>query len=252
MPKFDAQNPPSVAEYARAIAATLERSVNAPIIEMEREILRLNYQSPGRSLSRTELSARLGYSKPAASNLSYGGLAKEIALQLGVEQVGKSRTDWWKVLATREASNEGFAWKLRPQVASALEQLGLVDKWKDGNSIPDLDISTDIAAGIEGRLILRTHLSRERNAAIVRAKKASADSLQCEVCGFDSLAMYGEEYCETHHLFAFSEMNASTEVVETSLDDLAIVCANCHRMLHRTNPPRTLDQLRAMIEAQRI
>ncbi|QDV79554.1 HNH endonuclease [Botrimarina mediterranea] len=245
---FNAQNPPRVAEYVSAIEETLKHPIHANNVEKYQELLRLNYQSAGRCLSRRELSAHFRYAKHAPANLLYGHLAKEIAVKLGFEQIGESRPDWWKVLATREASSEGFAWNLRPQVAAALEMLGLVDPQMDGGMLPDLDIAADQTFGTEGRMRLRIHLSRERNAAIVRAKKESAESLACEVCGFDSMRMYGEDYCEAHHLAAFSELKADTHSVTTSLDDLAIVCANCHRILHRTNPPRTLDQLRAMIE----
>jgi hypothetical protein len=33
----------------------------------------------------------------------------------------------------------------------------------------------------------------------------------------------------------------------TQLDDLALVCPNCHRMLHRSRPPLTVEALRELI-----
>jgi predicted HNH restriction endonuclease len=33
----------------------------------------------------------------------------------------------------------------------------------------------------------------------------------------------------------------------TRIDDLAIVCANCHRVIHLNNPPYTLDDVRKML-----
>jgi predicted HNH restriction endonuclease len=60
-------------------------------------------------------------------------------------------------------------------------------------------------------------------------------SLVCEVsgCGFDFFRTYGElgrEFAECHHRVPLSLLAG---VRETRLEDLAIVCANCHRMLHR-------------------
>jgi 5-methylcytosine-specific restriction protein A len=90
---------------------------------------------------------------------------------------------------------------------------------------------------VEGRLLFRLHCSRERSAALVSRKKAvtlrAEGVLRCEVCRFDFTAFYGalgEGYAECHHLTPLAE--AGTEA-RTRLGDLAIVCANCHRMLHR-------------------
>ena len=49
-------------------------------------------------------------------------------------------------------------------------------------------------------------------------------------------ATYGEvgrNYIEAHHTKPVSEMK---EGEVTRVEDLAMVCANCHRMLHRRKP----------------
>ena len=83
-------------------------------------------------------------------------------------------------------------------------------------------------------------------------KKQQASSLACEVCGFDFHATYGElgrDYAECHHTKPISTMQPGDT---TKLADLAIVCANCHRMLHRPNPndpseALTIDGLREIL-----
>src|SRR5262249_53241181 len=72
---------------------------------------------------------------------------------------------------------------------------------------------------------------------LVRLKKAQArqqpGGLACEACSFDFAAVYGElgeGFAECHHRLPFSQLKATTY---TRLEDLAIVCANCHRILHR-------------------
>ena len=57
--------------------------------------------------------------------------------------------------------------------------------------------------------------------------------LKCEVCDFDFRATYGdlgEGFAECHHVLPLAELAPGTK---TKLRDLAILCANCHRMAHR-------------------
>jgi predicted HNH restriction endonuclease len=90
--------------------------------------------------------------------------------------------------------------------------------------------------GVEGKAKLVTHLRRERNSKLVREKKKKVlketGCLKCEVCSFDFRLFYGElgeGFAEAHHDVPLS---ASDQERTTSLDDLKIVCSNCHRMLH--------------------
>ena len=68
--------------------------------------------------------------------------------------------------------------------------------------------------------------------------------LDCEVCGFDFNAVYGElgsGYIEAHHRVPLSELSGESK---TRLDDLALVCSNCHRMLHREINTLSVDELK--------
>lgn len=111
--------------------------------------------------------------------------------------------------------------------------------------IVDVDIhATDITEG--GRKLVM-HLQRERNQTLVRKKKQKAKSLACEVCHFSFDLRYGKvagNYCEVHHLVPLSDVEFSTK---TRMEDLAILCANCHRVVHLRNPPYELDEVRRMI-----
>ena len=88
---------------------------------------------------------------------------------------------------------------------------------------------------IEGEQILVTHVARERNAGLVRRAKKSFTKahgrLFCEACGFDFKAKYGslgKDFIEAHHVTPLTEGPRRTR-----LDDLMMLCANCHRMVHR-------------------
>ena len=102
---------------------------------------------------------------------------------------------------------------------------------------------------VEGRLLFRQHRSRERNRKLIDRKKAVARAqadLACEVCGFDFEAIYGalgRDFIECHHLRPLSESG----MTRTRLSDLALLCANCHRMAHRGRPWPSLDRLRSLV-----
>jgi 5-methylcytosine-specific restriction protein A len=74
--------------------------------------------------------------------------------------------------------------------------------------------------------------------------------LSCMVCGFtfgDVYGSLGEGYIELHHLKCLSEGKRSSKV-----DDVAVVCANCHRMLHRKGAsPIMIEKLKRLIAEAR-
>jgi hypothetical protein len=118
---------------------------------------------------------------------------------------------------------------------------------------PDPD-DVDLLEAAEGRPLLRRHLVAERNRALIEAKRAATlneyGRLACEACGFDFLAAYGERgrgFCEVHHTIPFA-IRAGERV--TKLADLAILCSNCHRMMHRSPLPTVAD-IREITIAQR-
>ena len=96
----------------------------------------------------------------------------------------------------------------------------------------EIEHSDDNLTVTEGKLRLVAHMARERNSEIVRIKKQKAvaeNALFCEVCRFSFLEVYNVEFIECHHRTPI----AQTGETETTLEDLALVCANCHRMLHK-------------------
>ncbi len=103
----------------------------------------------------------------------------------------------------------------------------------------------------EGQTYERLHLARERNRTLIRLAKESAKKrgrLLCQVCDFDFAKRYGsfgEGYIDAHHTVPVSELTPGTP---TRLEDIALVCANCHRMLHRRRPWLRMNQLRSLLE----
>ena len=110
-----------------------------------------------------------------------------------------------------------------------------------------LDFDTSPFSDHEGkrRLVLHYRIERSRQLVDRKTKQAlqQTGSLACECCGFDFGETYGpggDGFCEAHHIHP---LHTLTQESISTLDDLAIVCANCHRMLHRI-PDCTPDTLR--------
>lgn len=102
----------------------------------------------------------------------------------------------------------------------------------------------------EGRILYRRHRMRERDLKIVKRKKAAvlkaSGRLACEACDVDFGERYGQRgdgFIECHHTKPLVE---SGETV-TRLDDLALLCSNCHRMVHVRRPTLSIDDLKTAL-----
>jgi 5-methylcytosine-specific restriction protein A len=102
----------------------------------------------------------------------------------------------------------------------------------------------------EGKILTKIHKFRERNSSLVKRKKEDVlrktGKLECEICTFDFRKAYGklgEGYAECHHIIPIS---AADFVAKTKLSDLAIVCSNCHRMIHRSPKWLTIDEIKSI------
>ena len=67
----------------------------------------------------------------------------------------------------------------------------------------------------------------------------------CAVCGFDFARVYGtlgEGFIHVHHVVPIGKIGERYQI--DPMADLIPVCPNCHAMIHRTEPPLTVEQLR--------
>lgn len=104
---------------------------------------------------------------------------------------------------------------------------------------------------IEGNSVLAQHMRYERNNSFVQRikKQALAENkmLNCQICGFSFFEKYGEigeGFIEAHHKNPLSERNGKTK---TKREDIALVCSNCHRMLHRGDPTFGIEEIKQKI-----
>lgn len=116
------------------------------------------------------------------------------------------------------------------------------------------DVDTGLEDALEGRLLTRLHTVRERSRSLVRKKLMavlySTGKLACEICNFDFSEKYGDVgvgFAECHHTRPVSELGDGGR---TKLSDLAVLCANCHRMIHRRRPWLSLAELKTIVLAK--
>ncbi|EKT4450658.1 TPA: HNH endonuclease [Pseudomonas putida] len=97
-------------------------------------------------------------------------------------------------------------------------------------------------------MLTRFHRFRERDRKLVLYKKKQAMSkygkLDCEACGFSFLSRYGDagkDIIDVHHTKPLHTLKPGEK---TRLNDLALLCSNCHRVVHSSKPWLTIEELR--------
>jgi len=107
---------------------------------------------------------------------------------------------------------------------------------------------------LEGKItfIYILHRRRERNHKLIEEAKKKRlkekGTLVCDVCGFSFSQKYGDrgkDFIEAHHTIPISIRKP--EGSKTKINDLALVCSNCHRMLHR-EPWFKIDELKSIVK----
>lgn len=145
----------------------------------------------------------------------------------GVRSGGVFEPKWLNENYTAEEI-QGIIWDLFAKKTSI--DFG---KTKD---IPGVDF-WDYEAWEGDNKVVGLHLRKERDRELVKQAKAKAladgnGRITCECCGFDFSAFYGghgRNFIECHH----RDPIGLGGVRKSKIDDLAMVCSNCHRMLHR-------------------
>jgi len=126
----------------------------------------------------------------------------------------------------------------------------LKENQKDYQSFFNDELNRDFESK-EGKELFRQHRVRERDSSLTFEKKQNAlknNNLKCEVCSFSFQDTFDQDYIECHHKIPIYKGERVTR-----LEDLALVCSNCHRMLHRkiNGDFLTIEQLRQLIKKKK-
>jgi predicted HNH restriction endonuclease len=160
----------------------------------------------------------------------------------GLSRGGKEEAEVWNEFASDPERCRAVAETIRNALADTQE----------GETIPDL-AGDEIEEAEEGRLVTAMHLrhERQRKKGLVQAKKrralAKLGKLACEACGFDFRERYGERgegFIECHHA---KPVHTLRQGERTKAQDLRLLCANCHRMVHAKRQWLTMEQLVAAL-----
>lgn len=118
----------------------------------------------------------------------------------------------------------------------------------DAEAMPETELESVVSSN-EGRLLTRVHFYKERDPRFAaKVKKHAAlrngGQLQCQSCGLLPKPLYGpdgEKCLEAHHMIPIAELQPDSV---TRFEDMAIVCASCHRMIHSQSPCLPVNQVR--------
>lgn len=98
------------------------------------------------------------------------------------------------------------------------------------------------------------HRRIERNRKLVlEAKKIHGH--KCQACGFDFSVAYGDlgsNYIEAHHRVPLWQLAKNGPLRLDPRKDFAVVCANCHRMLHQSTAPASFEDFVAHVRKIRM
>jgi 5-methylcytosine-specific restriction protein A len=88
----------------------------------------------------------------------------------------------------------------------------------------------------------KMHRRIERNPRAAKEAKKH-HGLRCQACNIRFDERYGElgqGFIEAHHLLPISALEEGAAVLYDIASDFAVLCSNCHRMIHRTLDPSDL------------
>lgn len=176
-------------------------------------------------------------------NLEIGRYAKRIAEHYDINFTARSaeKFKFWDLFFNGWDEGTKFVWQLRPELVEALKETGLTGDEQFPDELP-IETTEELFEGIKRTVTVNSY---ERNS---KARQLCVKHWKaiCAVCSFDFERTYGEigkGFIHVHHLTPVSKIGKSYQV--DPIHDLIPVCPNCHSMLHRQEPPWTIDELKS-------
>jgi len=152
------------------------------------------------------------------------------------EDVKYGATNKIELLIEKELRTKLNIKNLQSQICDVFEHTKYLQEYFDFISKRIFDEDNYYLEGEEKRKYIE-HKYYERNSEVIQLAKQQAkqqNKLFCEICKFDFSKKYGDigkDFIECHHIVPI----ATGGIRKTKIEDLALVCSNCHRMLHKKN-----------------
>lgn len=221
------------------------------ITEKDLQLLKAIYGFDNCKATSVELALSLGMSTNGRPlNIQAGKLGRKILDELNIRD---KLPEGWRPFNVPFTCEEGekVYWILRPELREAMQEI-----YEGEGSLSEIPIPEEIPSGSYENLYEGTKkqvyvnvYERNRDA---RDKCVKQYGVRCVICTFDFEEWYGEigrDVIHVHHLKPLSEIGEKYQV--DPINDLRPVCPNCHVIIHKRNPPYTIDEVKAMIRNAR-
>ncbi len=212
--------------------------------ELDLAIFQALYSFQGHKAYASQIALILETTHPPL-NLEIGRYAKRIAEHYDIDFTARSaeKFKFWDLFFNGWDEGTKFVWQLRPELVDALIATGLTGDEIYPDELPT-ENTEELFEGIKWTVTVNSY---ERNS---KARQLCVKHWKaiCAVCTFDFEKTYGEigkGFIHVHHLTPVSQIGKSYQV--DPINDLIPVCPNCHSMLHRQEPPLTIDELKSLI-----
>ncbi len=134
--------------------------------------------------------------------------------------------------------------KLRKE-ADFIKQLYLKSKTVIKTNISEQKVN------YKSEFLFQFHKNREADPLVIKVKKEMVlslnKSLKCEVCGFDSVFVYGELGSDLMEIHYNRELKTEPALESSSMEDFIIVCSNCHKVLDKNYALIDAEDLKKII-----
>lgn len=217
--------------------------------DLDISIFQALYSFQGHKAPASQIGLLLGYkgkntSSPLNSEIGRYGkrIAKEYNIKFTVRENGTERK--WDIFFDGEVKSQPFIWKLKDELVQAIEETGLTGEQQYPDEIP-IDSEEKLFEGAKRTIVVNSY---ERNNK-ARQQCIKHYGTSCMVCGFDFQKTYGKigkDFIHVHHLTKVADIGNKYEV--NPIKDLRPVCPNCHSMLHKQEPPLTIEELKLLLK----
>lgn len=183
-------------------------------------------------------------------NLEVGRYAKRIATayQVSFSSREDGSKQYWDFFFKGWDERRYFVWQLKAELVEAINEQELFSEERFTEEFP-IEATSILFEGAKKSVIVNSY---ERN-PIARQKCINHWKARCSACDFDFEAVYeplGRGFIHVHHLTPISQIGKAYQI--NPIEDLRPVCPNCHAMLHKHEPPISIEELKAIIIVNKL
>jgi len=165
---------------------------------------------------------------------------RQLATGKGFGNVSQTDRDIWDQYGT----NPSLVNLIATQIKERLQEV---------NALTTEEVADDDFEFSEGALLTRVHKLKERKPSVRRfliSNRQAKGGVQCDVCGFKGATKVPElleSQFEAHHIVPLAFEGKR----RTKLSDMALLCANCHRLIHKAISMKktwiSIDELKKLV-----